>query len=255
VPLLINALQVADERARLQPAMIFAALALATLMRSSSIEYGASGSARALWLREAAGCHLELSLKAGGADAGLAQAALLLALFDASAHPQASVVREVAALHTLDHVIGLTGLLTLDIGEGTSTFMSRTASVVTKTPPCSEDSTFSDMSDISEAGAECSASASYHVGRTESNTSLNCTCGTRTANLGAFAWQGWELPSRWSHAQIWREEARRTVWAALGVAAAHVVRCVVFDREVHPLQIFNPENVCLIPYLLLWLAV
>jgi hypothetical protein len=261
-PLLLNSLRIPEERARLQSAAVFAALALATLMRSSAVELGAAGSARALWLREAAGAHLEAALKVGRVDAGLAQAALLLALFEASAHSKASGHRELASLRTLDHVISTAGLLTADSNDGASMFSPRTAPIVIAPPPSMWSGTspaqsafdsgsphtgglaFATAHGVAQSASSfgSSPSSSTDVNSPAFNTAARCTC-SRTANFGTPAWQGWELTAGWTPNQIRREEARRTVWAALGLAAAHAVRCVVFDMEVHSLGIFEPGNV------------
>jgi hypothetical protein len=74
-----------------------------------------------------------------------------------------------------------------------------------------------------------------------SRATQRCTC-ARPAVVGAPSWEGWDAAG-WTSPQIRREEARRTVWAALGLAASHAVRCVVFDTDVHPLSIFEPGNV------------
>jgi len=66
-----------DERPNMQPSLIYAGLALATLMKSSELELGASGRARAVWLRDAAQTNLEQSLNNQWIDLQLAEAALV----------------------------------------------------------------------------------------------------------------------------------------------------------------------------------
>ena len=66
-----------DERSRMQPALIYAGLALATLMRSSELELCGGGRSRALWLRDAAQSNLEQSLSTQWIDLQLAEAALV----------------------------------------------------------------------------------------------------------------------------------------------------------------------------------
>ena len=61
----------------MQPSLILAALALATLMKSSEIGLGEVGRNRALYLRDAAQTSLENSLSARWIDPTLAQAALV----------------------------------------------------------------------------------------------------------------------------------------------------------------------------------
>lgn len=61
----------------MQPSLVYAGLALATLMKSSSLELGHAGRNRALWLRDAAHSNMEQSLNAGWIDLPLAEAALV----------------------------------------------------------------------------------------------------------------------------------------------------------------------------------
>lgn len=77
VPSFIRTLRVPEERARLQPSLLYAVLALATLGRSSSLELGAQGRLRALWLRNVAQSTLESSWNSSWVDDKLAQAALV----------------------------------------------------------------------------------------------------------------------------------------------------------------------------------
>jgi hypothetical protein len=66
-----------DERSRIQPALICAGLALATLMRSIELELCGGGRSRALWLRDAAQSNLEQTLNTQWIDLQLAEAALV----------------------------------------------------------------------------------------------------------------------------------------------------------------------------------
>ena len=59
------------------PSIIYAGLALATLMKSSQLELGTAGSDQALWLRDAAQSNLEQSLNSQWIDVLLAEAALV----------------------------------------------------------------------------------------------------------------------------------------------------------------------------------
>jgi hypothetical protein len=66
-----------EEQPRMQPALVYAGLALATLMKSSELELGAAGRTRAVWLRDAAQTNLEQSLANQWIDLPLAEAALV----------------------------------------------------------------------------------------------------------------------------------------------------------------------------------
>lgn len=61
----------------MQPSIIYAGLALATLMKSSQLELSVAGRNRALWLRDAAQSNLEQSLNGQWIDLSLAEAAMV----------------------------------------------------------------------------------------------------------------------------------------------------------------------------------
>ena len=61
----------------MQPALIYAGLALATLMRLSKLELCGGGRNRVLWLRDAAQSNLEQSLSTQWIDLQLTEAALV----------------------------------------------------------------------------------------------------------------------------------------------------------------------------------
>lgn len=63
-------------RETMQPSLVLAGLALATLMRSSEVGLGQEGRMRALELRNAAQASLQSSFESGWIDSTLAQAAL-----------------------------------------------------------------------------------------------------------------------------------------------------------------------------------
>ena len=65
----------------MQPSLVFAGLALATLMKSSEMELGTQGRTRAAWLRDQAQASLEASWNAQWIDMTLAKAALVRARF------------------------------------------------------------------------------------------------------------------------------------------------------------------------------
>ncbi|KAI0028447.1 hypothetical protein K488DRAFT_89741 [Vararia minispora EC-137] len=96
------------------PALAYALLALATLGRSSELERGDKGRQRALVLRDRAQAELERAWDARAVAVGDAQAALVLALFETSAHPLHAPHRANAAIALLDAILSFLGLKTLD---------------------------------------------------------------------------------------------------------------------------------------------
>jgi hypothetical protein len=98
------------------PSLVYALLALATLLRSSELERGSAGRDRALVLRDAAQAALERAWDARAVVLSHAQAALALAFFEACAHPLHAPHRADAALALLDAVVAHLGLRALDAG-------------------------------------------------------------------------------------------------------------------------------------------
>jgi len=86
VEFVIKRLYNEDQRCLIQPAFIYAVLAMATLMKSSEMEFRAPGRERALWLRNSAQSHLEDSYKKDWVDATLAEAALVRCLLPLTTH-------------------------------------------------------------------------------------------------------------------------------------------------------------------------
>jgi hypothetical protein len=70
------------EREKMQPSLVYAALALATLIQSSEVGRGQMGRERALWLRDVAQQFLEASWRTP--DPALAQAAMVRFAFMSS---------------------------------------------------------------------------------------------------------------------------------------------------------------------------
>jgi hypothetical protein len=66
-----------DARIFVQPSVVLAALALATIMKSSEIGLGGEGRKLALWLRDSAQSSLDASISASWIEPSLAQAAFV----------------------------------------------------------------------------------------------------------------------------------------------------------------------------------
>lgn len=77
IPTFFRDLHDPNLRARMQPALIMSALAMAALMKSSEIELGSEGRARALRLRDTAQTMLEAACSSQSIDYTLAEAALV----------------------------------------------------------------------------------------------------------------------------------------------------------------------------------
>lgn len=73
-----------QRRLSIQPSLILAGLALASLMKSSEAGLGAKGREHSLWLRDAAQSALDASVSVGCLEPSLAQAAFVSTLRRAS---------------------------------------------------------------------------------------------------------------------------------------------------------------------------
>ncbi|KAF8267650.1 hypothetical protein EI94DRAFT_1700825 [Lactarius quietus] len=195
-------------RAHMQPALVYAYLAMARFVRSSEIELGARGRAQALRLRDMAQVHLQESWNMHWIDLGLAEAAMVLALFETSAHPQHDDTQADAALVLLDKIIetlNLTGLDardhdTLDHSSGVPTV----AQGVTPLKRC----------ECPSAGAESTSSWAFQP-----------------------AWD-----PLWSAEEIRAEETRRLCWSALVLVANHTVARAAEQRDPLPLFLVESSN-------------
>ncbi|KAJ6540138.1 hypothetical protein DFH09DRAFT_1175587 [Mycena vulgaris] len=214
----VNMLWNPEERLKIQPAFILAGLAMAELMRSSDSERGARGRARAAWLRDHAQTALQIAMSGGdGAwiDASLAEAALILVLYESSAHPQYHPDRVAAALRLLDQILQTISVVTVDVADpDVARFTNGRVPVVT---------------------------VPYRPNQYE----RRCTCmppGSPPPDIT----HSWTSPLLWDPAwtaiEVRNEECRRLAWSALSLATSYLIQCVAFDRETPRLELTNPVN-------------
>ncbi|KAI0249633.1 hypothetical protein BJV78DRAFT_1155707 [Lactifluus subvellereus] len=208
VPCFLGDLFDPHARALMQPALVYACLAMAMLMRSSEIERGASGRAHALRFRDAAQVHLHESWNAQRVDLGLAEAAMVLALFETSAHPEHDGASADTALIWLDRIIEVLQLTTLDARDPDTLDHSTGVPIVAPPRPPPK----------------------------------QCECTTSPAD-GSTTWSfqpAWD-PS-WSPEEAKAEETRRLCWSALILVADHTVARAAEQREPLNLFLANSSN-------------
>ena len=193
----------------MQPALVYAYLAMAKFVRSSEIELGARGRAQALTLRDLAQAHLEESWNMQWIDLGLAEAAMVLALFETSAHPQHDDTNADNALALLDKIIETLQLTGLDAREhDTLDHSSGVPTVAQGHPPLKR-----------------------------------CECSAAPAD-GTSSWSfqpAWD--PLWSAEEIRAEESRRLCWSALVLVANHTVARAAKQREPLCLFMIDSSNV------------
>ncbi|KAF8137874.1 hypothetical protein K438DRAFT_2023529 [Mycena galopus ATCC 62051] len=197
----------------LQPAFILASMALAVLVRSSEADRGAAGRERAASLRHSAQEALERAWREGvWLDASLAEAALIIAQYEASAHPEYHPDRLARAFAFLDEVISVLGLTSVDAGNPEVCRYGRGAAPVVDVQP--------------DARCACLPPGTPPPGPDHVSPS-------------ALVWD----PS-WGEHEIRDEECRRVCWAALSLVTSFRVDCMALTRpdESQGLQICDPAN-------------
>ncbi|KAJ7464231.1 hypothetical protein B0H11DRAFT_78541 [Mycena galericulata] len=198
----------------LQPAFILASMALAVLIRSSEAERGAAGRERAAFLRLSAQDALERAWREGSwLDASLAEAALIIVLYESSAHPEYHPDRLARAFRFLDEVITALGLATLDAGNPDVCRYAHDAVPVVE---------------VRAGGAQC-----------------GCIPPGSPAPDRDSIWSSalpWD-PS-WTPYQIRDEECRRVCWSALCLATSFRAECMALARpdECAGLRLCDPAS-------------
>ncbi|CAK5282513.1 unnamed protein product [Mycena citricolor] len=198
-----------------QPAFVLASLALAWLIRSSESDRGAAGRERAAYFRRLAQEKLEQAWRERiWLDASLAMAALILAQYEASAHPEYNPIRVVRALTFLDEII--TGL-------GLSTFDSARPEV---------------------CRYPAHATPTVHV---EGMEAPQCSCiplGSPPPDLDTVGQSALQWEPSWTQSEIQDEECRRVVWAALTLTTSFRMECLALTRhdEGLMLSLCDPSN-------------
>ncbi|KAI0319115.1 hypothetical protein OF83DRAFT_1170514 [Amylostereum chailletii] len=196
-------------RAHMQPSLVLGALALATLLKSSELEMGAAGRGRALQLRDAAHGSLKASWNSQWIDLGLAEAAMMLAMFETSAHPQYTPARADAALGTLDKIIQTLQLTSLDINDPHALDFSNGVPTIARAPGFT-------------LPKKC-----------------DCVHYTDPSQSGSMSYLPvWD--QSWSTAECRNEETRRLCWSALMLVANHTVACAAVQRA--PMNLFLGDS-------------
>ncbi|KAH7911716.1 hypothetical protein BJ138DRAFT_1006003 [Hygrophoropsis aurantiaca] len=230
-----------EKRDRMQPALLPAALAMATFFQSSEAGLGKEGRDRALRLRDVAQGALEASLNAGWIDEYLAQAAWILAMFEVCAHPFFSSLRSNSAIIMLDTIIRTLALTLIDVDDPkASKFGHRTVASVTTSP----DSVprFDEFLP--------SASSLYPASSMPTYPLQNCSC--VSLSLGQ-RWPAahehtplWVSSAAWddhaSEADFRKEMCRRLCWSSLILTAGHSSYVTSFQRTPPELFLVEPAN-------------
>jgi len=208
-----------EDRLAIRPPLVLSILAMATLMKSSQAEYGAEGRDKALHLRDLAQAALQSSWNSGWVDTMLAEAALILTLFESSVHPQYNPDRISTSLAFLDDIIRHLGLTSIDSSDPDVNIYPQGSVPVVSTPgPDDKD--------------------------------RKCTCIPVDAAHPPDPVTSWSYPppwdSSWTPNQIRDEECRRVCWCAVGLIASYGAQCVAFDRKCPELFLSDCSNFALL---------
>lgn len=233
------------KRERMQPALLPAALAIATFFQSSEAGNGREGRDRAVRLRDVAQGHLEASVNARWIDDSLAQAAWLLAFFEICPHPQHTKERASSSILMLDMIIRSLGMTSLDIDNPRSAkFSPRSVPMIaphTWSPP---------------------RQAVYPTGHLLATPNVaqprypleGCSCSSMTLGqcwpasheytplwVTTPAWD-----DNWSEAEVRKEGCRRLCWSALALIAGHTSYATAERRIPTDLFLREPANYALL---------
>ncbi|KAF8993841.1 hypothetical protein BDQ17DRAFT_1311941 [Cyathus striatus] len=204
------------ERLQIQPAFIFAALALAQLMRSSSTEQGPQGVRRAIQLRNQAEIAYRDAVQHGWLDASLAEAALILALFESSSYPEHTFQRAATALYKLDEVIYN---MQLTANDDRDPEVSRFAP---------------DSVPIVDTGVDIP----YNAHDEQAGGSPGDPHNNRHYLLP------WDR--NWTSEEVRDEEIRRLCWSALSLASSYSAQCAAFNKRPPKLNLNDPSKYVLL---------
>lgn len=221
-PTFLRDLQDEHLRVRMQPALIMSALAMATLMKSSQIELGSSGRNRALYFRDNAQSLLEAACSSQSVDYTLAEAALLLALFETSSHPQYNADRSTCSLQFLDRIIQVLSLCSVDARDPDVTLFSADAVPVVYMP------------DNYRPPKKCCCVIPSHNG------------GVGIDDYRSYSSMNPPWDRSWSDAEIRKEECRRLCWTALALVSRYTMQCSLSHQEPLRFALSEPSNFALL---------
>jgi hypothetical protein len=263
-----------EKRARMQPAVVLAALAFSTLLQSSELGRGAAGREAALRLRDAAQGALDASVSTRWVDDYLAQAALLLALFEVSGHPQHSTQRARDSMVVLDNIIRTLSLTAVDREDPYVTTYAPPAALpgahrhtlspgrtelrkhfygATRTPPSTIQASEPLLPDPRALHHQLYAHQEAVAQRTGPSLATPTGCSCLSLSLGArsplareqtpmwLATAGWS--NDWDEGLVRKEACRRVCWSALAIAAGHTSYASAVTGSGLDLAVTNPTNV------------
>ncbi|KAJ3518048.1 hypothetical protein NMY22_g13832 [Coprinellus aureogranulatus] len=225
---------------RLHPGFIWAVLALANLMRSSTYGHGQPGLANAMALFAEAKSALDIAW----ADPSYAYGALIIALFESSAHPHYTHARALNALVELDDYIHQMRLTMHDVSQPDATQYDGVPVIYYP----------SDRETLNASkGCGCLSSHSSTHGSSHHHTSsggpgsVDLGYGGGVGGPGGMGGRGgsynppWD--AQWTLDQIRAEEVRRLCWSALSLVSAFLAQAATDNRRMPSFHLSDPRQV------------
>ncbi|EAU90780.2 hypothetical protein CC1G_09257 [Coprinopsis cinerea okayama7 len=217
-----------EHRTSIHPAFIYAALALAKLMKSSTIGENASGLNTAMTYRSEALRSINESRQHRFFDLTLVEAALILAIFESSAHPQFTHEGAASALQDLDELISVMDLPSYDHADPRASRFNNDGVPIIMTPTPHRDGPPRRCDCLSLPGALSSPTSSgspgvdYHA---HGGHGQGPAQGQAVSRQYTPPWD-----PNWTAEQTRGEEVRRLCWSALDLVSSFLAQCAVDNR-------------------------
>ncbi|KAF9506411.1 hypothetical protein BS47DRAFT_1489375 [Hydnum rufescens UP504] len=255
VPYFFNNLLYPPDREQMQPSLVLSVLALSSLMQSIS-DRGATPRDRAELLERAAHGALQASINAGWVDLNLAQAAMVLALYNATEQPFETGGLSRPAFHMLDYILTSMSLTSLD-------GLNPTISAAVVEPAVSPVSPQRNHLEGQRISIPVDPrlpviSASYpplspHPPSDSPGDPCDCSRLSLASDIpvgSTTLGRNWlETPRHhpyWTEARITREQIRILVWSASALVSIHAIHLVAFAKPRMNLKLMDPSNFALL---------
>jgi hypothetical protein len=211
-------------RLEIQPALVLALLACNTLFRTGEDGPTHPGRQLACTYADAARAMIQQSVIANKTDPSLAQAALVLCIFETCPHPLHSLQRSAAALQQMDAIMQMFCLFAIDVtDERVSIFLPN------QVPKLSiEPASPAQLIEIVSPEIEAAVLTSEDQSRRD-----------RAAMWSPVP----KWPVHWSESDMRKDESRRVAWTASVVVAGFSTWCLAMGRPPLDLYCAQPENV------------
>ncbi|KAF9511667.1 hypothetical protein BS47DRAFT_1486726 [Hydnum rufescens UP504] len=254
VPHLINCILYPPDREKMQPSLVLSVLALSSLMQSIG-DRDTIPRDRAQLLERAAYGALQASINAGWFDLNLPQAAMVLALYNATEQPFETDGLGRPAFHMLDHILSSMSLATLDGPSlaASTAFLPEVESTASPAAPPHSHLQRQQASTLVDPPVPAISTSYPSLSPHPSSNSPGDSCHCSRVSLpsdppvgSSTLGRDWLVSPRyhpyWTEARITREQIRILVWSAFVTMSAYTITLVAFVKPRVNLRILNPSN-------------